>query len=171
MSHISCCATVFSHRQLQTCFHGGEPAGPHIDLSAWWGSANHDLLSLAPSVAMEVKLEQHEVGLLQLNRKNNFYLVRTDCDTNPLMLLNLLQNLLLLLQSTQCICLYAHKPLEKMNIPQSKNAESFACPPSLIHTEPFVTHTLALMGVAHSTERNSLLRAESAETDLWLYLY
>lgn len=46
------------------------------------------------------------------------------------------------------------------------NADSFACPPSLIHIEPFVTHTLALKGVGHSTERNSLLRAESAGTDL-----
>lgn len=110
MSHISCCATVSSDRQLWTCFDGGEPAGPHIDLSAWWASANHDLPSLAPSVATEVKPEQDELGLLQLNRMKNFYLV---------MLLNLLQKSIIITKHSMHMVV-SQKPLEKINIPQRK---------------------------------------------------
>lgn len=97
---------------------------------------------------------------------------RTECDPwiNPARLLNLWQQLLLLLQNLKCICLLLRNPSRKL-IFHKGTADCFTCPPSLIHFEPFVTHTSALKGVGHSTERNSLLRAESAGTDLWLYLY
>lgn len=73
------------------------------------------------------------------------------------------------------LCLWSmlksFKSLWAKSIFHKGNADHLSCPPSLIHSKPFVTHTLALKGVRRSLERNSLLRAQSTETDLWLYLY
>lgn len=110
MSHISCCATVSSDRQLWTCFDGGEPAGPHIDLSGWWASANHDLLSLAPSVApgSQTRARWAWSAAAQQNEELLFSHV-----IKPIA-----KSIIITKHSMHMVV--SQKPLEKINIPQRK---------------------------------------------------
>lgn len=131
---LGCCATVFPDRQLRTCFDGGDPAGPHIDLSAWWASAHHDLPSLAPSVAMEAEPERAEVGLLQLNGKSNFYSVVFFKDRlwyKPSQVIKpIAKSIIFATRSMHK--LVSQKTLEKINIPQRKRRLS--CMSSITHS-------------------------------------
>lgn len=59
-----------------------------------------------------------------------------------------------------------------MLIIHKRDAGHLSCPPSLIHSEPFVSHTLALKGVGHTLERNSLLRGKSSgREETYDYIY
>lgn len=112
MSRISCCATVFSNRQLRTCFdgRGGKPAAPHVDLSAWWAP----VCSSRSAVSCALCCNENQPRSVCCSLTERITLRAWVCVIKPI------AKATIIIAKHSVHMLASRKPLERMNIPQRK---------------------------------------------------